>query len=101
MPAPDFVSPETFYTLPGATFGTTMVGSESVTTVAFTLTDNLLGDNSPVVARIVDPSGPARAQAPVPEAPAPLLSPTGLAACIVLLLSVAFFGLRRRAIDLA
>lgn len=97
--APNFVGPETFYTLPGATFGTTTVGSESVTTVAFTLTDNLLGDNSPVVARIVDPSGPARALAPPPSAPAPLLSPAGLVAFIALLLSVAFFGLRRRAID--
>jgi hypothetical protein len=48
--------------------------------------------------RIVDPSGPARA---VTGTPAPVLSTAGLAACIILLLSVAFFGLRRPSADRA
>ena len=67
-------------------------GRFRVTEIA--LSDNALGDNSPVAMRILDPSGPARRAATINTAP--VLSSAGMAACIALLLGVAFFGLRRR-----
>lgn len=90
--APDYASPRSFYTLPGATFGTATVGMETVRTVSFTLADNALGDDSPVMLRIVDPSGPALQTV---NRPVPVLAPGGLAACVLLLLAVAALQLRR------
>jgi hypothetical protein len=92
--APDYVTPRDFYTFPGATFSTAMVGSQTVATVEFTLSDNVLGDDSQVALRIEDPSGPALA---VVRAPAPALSPGGFAIALLLLSGVAFLALRRRA----
>ena len=88
--APDFISAESFYTMP-ATFGTAVVGTQTVRTITFSLSDNALGDNSPVAMQIIDPSGPARRSGTV----APVLPPSGLAICVLLLMAAAAFQLRR------
>jgi len=93
--APDWVSPPQFYTLPNVTFGTAMVGAEIVRTASFSLTDNQIGDDSPVTLLIVDPSGPARQ---VPSM-VPVVSPAGLFLAIAALSGVAVYGLRRRRVS--
>jgi len=95
--APDYVTPRSFYTFPGAVFGTTMIGSATVRTVTFSLSDNVLGDDSSVSMRIIDPSGPARLAGS--NNTAPVVSRTGLALVVLLLGTVGAFALRRRAAE--
>ena len=90
--APDFVSPRDFYDLPGVTFGSATVGAQTVTTASFSLTDNQLGDDSPIVNHIEDPSGPARANLNA----VPALSPVGLLLSALALAGVALLAGRRR-----
>ena len=91
---PDFAA-STFYTLPGATFGTAQVPPPSgptVTAITFTLTNGQLGDDTPASdGMIVDPSGPAMGTV----AAAPAASPATLAVALLLLLAVAAARFRR------
>ena len=48
----------TWYTLPGVTLGTAIVGGQTVATATFTLTDGGLGDDTVADGTIVDPGGP-------------------------------------------
>lgn len=48
----------TWYSLPGVTLGTAVVGGQTVATATFTLTDGALGDDTVADGTIVDPGGP-------------------------------------------
>ncbi len=54
---PAFNNPQ-WYTLPGVTFGTEVIGGQTVATATFTLTDGQLGDDTDVDGVIVDQGGP-------------------------------------------
>jgi hypothetical protein len=54
---PAFNNPQ-WYTLPGVTFGTEVIGGQTVATATFTLTDGQLGDDTDVDGFIVDQGGP-------------------------------------------
>lgn len=82
-----------FYELPGVTFGSEAVGSDSaVASADFVLTDGAVGDATPVDGRIVDPSGPAF---DLPRG-VPALDAHGLAAALLALVLIALPALRRR-----
>ncbi len=91
---PSFDNPH-FYTLPGATFGTAQIPAgtgPTVTTVACTLTNGELGDDTPASdGMIVEPGGPALAT----SANAPVTSRWGLIVLVLLLAGVAAAGVRR------
>jgi hypothetical protein len=87
----------TWYTLPGAVFGTAFIHGTQVATATFDLVDGSLGDDTADDGEIVDPSGPAQ---PVTVLPAvvevPTLSTLGLAALGVALLAAAVALLRKK-----
>jgi hypothetical protein len=92
--APDFASPRHFYTLPNVSFATLPVGttSEVALQATFTLTNGLIGDDTPAGDHtIVDPGGPAsRGPSAVPA-----LTPVLLAMLVALLSVAGAIGLRR------
>jgi hypothetical protein len=88
--APLFGSAQ-YYPLPGAAFGTEMVGGQLVATVSYTLQDNQLGDGKPAADVILDPAGPA-VRLPVP---APAASGHGRLAMVLVLGVTGLFGLAR------
>jgi hypothetical protein len=89
--APAFGAPE-FYTLPGVVFGTTEVGGSTVATASFSLSDGLLGDDTPVGDGIVDQGGPA-----LPGiSPAPALNGRMLATGVLALTVLGFIAIFRR-----
>jgi hypothetical protein len=65
---PDFNNPQ-WYTLPGVTFGTVVIGGQTVATATFTLTDGGLGDDTSLDVVIVDQGGPGqpRQQVAIPS----------------------------------
>ena len=77
--------------LPGATFGTAVVGGATVQTVTLSLVDGALGDATAVDGMIVDPGGVA---ASAPGIPA--LGSWGVATLSALLLGAGALALRRR-----
>ena len=70
---------EDWYTLPGAVFGSELVGGVSAPTVTFSLSDGALGDATGVDGEIVDPGGPV-----LPEPGAVLSLLTGIGLLMVL-----------------
>jgi hypothetical protein len=79
---PGVPATEGWYTLPGVSFGSALVGSTLVPTATFTLTDGALGDDTGVDGLILDDGGPA---APIPEVPALGLVGRALLAGLLLL----------------
>jgi len=80
-----------WYTLPGTTNGTAVVGGVTVHTVTLSLVDGALGDATGVDGMIVDPGGVAAALAPV----IPTLGSWGVATLSILLLAALALALRR------
>lgn len=89
--APDFGGPAEFYTLPGVSFGSTVIDGATVATASFTLRDGELGDDTGDDGMIVDQGGPAT---PI-VSPAPALSPAMLAVALAILLVIAMPRLAR------
>ena len=56
-PYPDPSGTLQWYTMPGVTFGTALVGTASVPTASFTIIDNGTGDDDGTVGIIVDQGG--------------------------------------------
>ncbi len=92
-PLPPLFATPLFYTLPGVVFGTTMVAGETVATASLSLTDGLIGDDTPVDSLIVDQGGPA-----IPDTPtaAPILSSRMIAFGVLALLMLGAAGIMRR-----
>jgi hypothetical protein len=92
--APAFGAPQ-FYTLPDVLFGTRVVGGATVATASFSLTDGMLGDDTPAGDGIFDQGGPA-----VPGiSPAPALSGRMLVAGGLTLALLGFVAILRRRLD--
>lgn len=65
-PFPTPSGPVQWYTMPGVTFGTALVGGVQVPTASFVIIDNGTGDDDGTVGIIVDQGGPGQPSAGVP-----------------------------------
>jgi hypothetical protein len=87
-----------WYSLPGATFGSSPIGAATVATATFTLTDGSLGDDTAVDGEIVDQGGPAQPVQGPPPLPfeVPTVSTLGLIVLGAALLAAALLRLHKR-----
>jgi hypothetical protein len=84
-----------WYTLPGATFGSTTIGGQTVATVTFTLTDGQLGDDTGVDTLIFDAGGPSASSTPGTTQPIPTLSEWGMILLSLLLAGMTAIRMRQ------
>ena len=80
-----------WYTMTGVTFGTELIGGETVPYAQFVLTDGLIGDDTGVDQIIIDQGGPA-----APGSAIPTLSEWGMIILFLLMLTAGFMVIRRR-----
>jgi len=90
-PTPADWNASLWYTMPGVTFGTKVIGGETVSYVQFALTDGLIGDDTGMDGIIYDQGGPA-----TPSSAIPTLSEWGMIILFLLTITAAFTVIRRR-----